>query len=335
MRVTLPFLLIAALLAANSATAAPAVSIGPHPFSDRQFPYVEEGPVFNGIPLEVAHARLPGAVIVIAAADAAKLAAQAGKIAFMLGQLAQSPAVGRHEIMSRQFTPLVMSDREITPAIKTGRNLILLGVKNPLMDELKPKLPARFGVEGPALYVVADAFAPGKHVMAVTGPTDDDMLAASDYLAYDRLLHRSGAYDGLFGFVRLRTYLEKRNFRAASDLLDDPQQLRACAKSVTVMMPRQAQMPAGVPEMSMKRNTLVFKHLREAISREDQPGAIGYWKQTMETCYACHAGRGGKQVVMFKPARYPHRLHQGIAAGANLECTSCHQGSTEALGYAN
>lgn len=335
MRVTLPFLILAAMLSAGSALAAPGVTVGPLPHSDRLFPYLEPGPAFAGTPLAVAEARLPGAVIVVSATDGAKLAAPAGAIAFMLGQMAQTPAVGRQEITSRRFAPLVASDQDLAPALKAGRHLILLAVKSPLIDELRPRLPAGFGSDGPALHVVENSFAPGKHVMILSGRSVDDVLAAADYLAYDRLLHRSGAYDGLFSFVRLRAYLEQGNFQAAKDSLADPLQLRGCAKPVVAMLPRMAQLPAGGPELAAKRNSLVFKDIRAAIARADQPQAIGYWKQAMETCYACHAGRGGPQVVKFKRNSYPHRLHQTLASDAGMECASCHQGPTEAVGYAN
>lgn len=335
MRVTLPVLALATILASSSVQAAPAVSIGPLPYSDRLFPYVEAGPAFTGIPLEVAEARLPGAVVVVGEADAAKLVAPAGTLAFMLGQLAQTPAVGRPEITSRRFPPIVTTDKDLTPALKSGRHLILLATNSPLIDELKAKLPADFGTSGPALHVVENAFAPGKHVMVVSGPTADAVLAGTDYLAYDRLMHRTGAYDGLFGFVRLRTYLERKNFQAAKDLLDDPRQLRGCAKPVVAMLPRMAQMPPEAAALAAKRNSLVFKDIRAAVSREDQPQAIAYWQQTMETCYACHAGRGGTQVLKFKRNSFPHRLHQDIAKASGMECASCHQGTTQFVGYGN
>lgn len=328
------WIILAALaLAAPGAQAAPSVQVGPGPASDRLFPYLVPGTAFGGTPLAQEQVLVPGPVIVYDADAAATLAPAAGQLAFMLGQLAQSPTLTRQQVASRSYEP-VMTDDQHLGALRTTRPLIVLGRTGALLQQLRTKLPTDFARRGPAIHVVPDALAPGLPVMVVSGPTDEDVVQATSYLANERLHLRAGAYDGFFAFVRLRTYLEKSEWFAASELLDDPRQLKGCAKGVTVQSTRMAQMPAGVPELATRRNQLVFRDLRAALGKQDRPGAIGIWQEAMQTCYACHAGRGGTRVLPFTRVSYPHRLHQDLATRAGMTCVQCHQGPTEQLGYA-
>lgn len=321
-------LLTSFALWAPAVLAATGLTIGPSPTSDRRFPYVLEGPAFTGTPLAVKAARLPGFTIVLGtdaggpATDSAA-AAQAASLAQQIGLWAEAPAAGS----------LVRLASDMTDADLAAGHLIVMGPRNPLFERLGKRLPADLGKQGPALWVVEDAFAPGKHVMVVTGRHGADVSQAVEYLANERLFFKSGAYDGFLAFVRLRTYLEKDNFVAATDLLDDPRQLRACAQPVMVMGPKLKAMPAEVGQLAQKRNQLVFGGIREALAKGDKPLAVARWQGAMETCYACHQGRGGLQVRKAAPPEYPHRQHQAIAERAGMSCTDCHQGVTASVGY--
>jgi hypothetical protein len=323
-----PGILMTALLGslallAPTVMAASGPSIGPTPTSDRRFPFVVEGPAFTGTPLAVKQARLPGATIVIGADVGGAGVAPAAQLAMMVGQWSEAPAAG----------PIVRQMGEMTPADLAAGHLIVLGQRNPLVERLGKKVPADLGKQGPALWVVEDAFAPGKHVMIAAGRDASEIGQAVDFLANERLFFKAGAYDGFLAFVRLRTYLEKGNLAASADLLDDPRQLRGCAKPVMVMGPKLAAMPPEVGKLAQKRNQLVFGGIREAIAKDDKPLAIARWQETMETCYACHQGRGGPQVRKYAPLEFPHRQHQAIAERAGMSCTACHQGVTESVGY--
>lgn len=316
-------LLTSFALFAPAVLAATGLKIGPSPMSDRGFPYVVEGPAFTGTPLAVSQVRLPGATIVLGSDAGLASAAQASSLAHMLGLWAEAPAT----------KPLVRQATEMMPADLSSGHLILVGPRNPLIERLGKKLPADLGKQGPALWVVESAFAPGKHAMIVTGRHDQDVAQAVDYLANERLFFKSGAYDGFLAFVRLRTYLEKENLAAAADLLDDPRQLKACAQPVMVMGPKLKAMPPEVGQLAQKRNQLVFGGIREAFAKGDKPLAVARWQGAMETCYACHQGRGGMQVRKAVPPEFPHRQHQAIAERAGMSCTDCHQGVTASVGY--
>jgi hypothetical protein len=320
--------LITTLLLTSLAMLAPAVlaatglQIGPTPTSDRRFPFVEEGPAFTGTPLAVRNARLPGVTIVTGTPDAPQAASTAA-LALMLGQWTEAPSAH----------PLVRQAGEMTDAELAQRHLIILGQGNPLVGRLGNKVPRDLGQAGPALWVVENAFVPGKHVMVAAGRDAAEISQAVDYLANERLFFKAGAYDGFLAFVRLRGYLEKDNLAAAADLLDDPRQLRGCAKPVEKMGPKMAAMPPAARALAQKRNQLVFGGIREAIAKDDSKLAVSRWQETMQTCYACHQGRGGPQVRKYQPLEYPHRKHQEIATAAGLSCTTCHRGATEVVGY--
>lgn len=319
---------LALMLLTGLAVLAPAVlastglTIGPTPTSDRRFPFVEEGPAFTGTPLAVRHARLPGVTIVTGKPEGPQ-ASQVANLALMLGQWTEAPS----------SHPLVRAAGELTDADLAQRHLIVLGQRNPLLERIEGKFPRDLGERGPALWVVEDAFAHGKHVMILAGRSPAEVAQAVDYLANERLFFKAGAYDGFLAFVRLRGYLERANFEAAGDLLEDPRQLRGCAKPVEWMAPKMPALPPEARSLAQRRNQLVFGGIKEAISKKDAPLAIARWQETMQTCYACHQGRGGPQLRKYKPLEYPHRKHQEIATNANLSCTTCHQGVTEVVGY--
>jgi hypothetical protein len=315
-------LLTAFAVLAPAVMAASGLRIGPQPTSDRRFPFVEAGAAFTGTPLAMRHAQLP-AVFLVTAGPQEALAAQASAIALTLGQWTEAPS----------SQPLVRMASELTPGDLAQRHLIVLGQRNPLVARLGSRVPRDLGQDGPALWVVEDAFAPGKHVMVLAGRNDAELSQAADYLANERLFFKAGAYDGFLAFVRLRGYLASDNFAAAADLLDDPRQLKGCAKPVEKMGPKLAAMPPEVGQLAQRRNQLVFGEIRKAIAEQDKQVAILRWQETMTTCYACHQGRGGPQVRKFKPLEYPHRKHQEIAERAGMTCVSCHQGVTEIVGY--
>ncbi|MNR75447.1 Bacterial cellulose synthase subunit [compost metagenome] len=320
--------MLATVLLTSLAALAPAVmaatglTIGPTPTSDRRFPFVTEGPAFTGTPLAVRQARLPGVTIVTGAPEDGQ-ASSVASLALMLGQWTEAPSA----------QPLVRNAGELNDADLAQHHLIILGKRNALVERLGAKVPRELGERGPTLWVVEDAFAPGKHVMILAGRTPAEVSQATDYLANERLFFKAGAYDGFLAFVRLRGYLEKSNFAAAADLLDDPRQLKGCAKPVEKMAPKMPAMPPEARALAQKRNQLVFGGIKEAIAKEDAPLAIARWQETMQTCYACHQGRGGPQVRTYKPLEYPHRRHQEIARSAGLDCTTCHRGVTEVVGY--
>lgn len=311
-------------LAATAVSAAGGVRVGPEPFADRRFPYVEEGTAFAGTPLAQEGVRLPAPVLVHTG-DAA-VAARLGEVAFMLGQFSEAAPVGAAEMRSRQFRPLVSGVESLggeRPAIVAGR-------RETLPEALRAQLPPEAGKTGPAVWTAALA---GQPVLVLTGPGEAEVLQAVDYLAYDRLFFKDGAYDGFFAFVRLRGHLEAGELAAALQLLDQPGGVAGCAKPVTQMAPRMAEMPPAAAALAKKRNGLVFGELRRALEARDQGRATAAWKEAMATCYACHQGRGGPEVRKFKPLEYPHREHQTIARQGGLSCAACHQGVTAIAGY--
>lgn len=315
-------LLTSFALLAPAVMAASGIQIGPTPASDRRFPFVTEGPAFTGTPLAVKQARLPG-VLIVTGTPSARQSTQAASLALTLGQWTDAPG----------DAPLAKAASELTPEDLKARHLVILGRENALVEKLGPKVPRDLGQNGPALWVVENAFAADRHAMILAGRNDAELDQAVDYLANERLFFKAGAYDGFMAFVKLRTYLEKENFQAASDLLDDPRQLRGCAKPVQIMGPKMAALPPEVGKLAQHRNQLVFGGIRQAVAQGDKATAVAKWQETMNTCYACHQGRGGMQVRKYKPLEFPHRQHQEIAQRAGLDCISCHQGPTQYVGY--
>lgn len=312
------------------AAVSPAVQIGPTPLADRRFPYVQEGVAFEGTFLRNAQTRLSAPVLSYPAGEA-EWAARLGDVAFALGQLSEAPAEagpGRPE----HFRPLVVADSQLSPATLRAQPVIWAGPRDRLPAALRAKLHAEVLAAGPAVWVVPGGLHPAQPTMVLTGPNRAAVEQAIGYLAHEGLYRKSGAYDGLFSFVRLRGYLEHENYLAAIQLLDDPRGVAGCAKPVDLAR-RKPPMPPAAQAMAARRNELVFKELRAALQAQDKAAAVTTWKAAMGTCFACHQGAGIPQVRKFKPLEYPHRAHQAIAAKAGLTCAACHEGPTAIRGY--
>ena len=136
--------------------------------------------------------------------------------------------------------------------------------------------------------MIKDGLAKGRDVMVVS-----DQKAAM-CLANKRLYFKSGAYKGYFNFVKTRLLIEKQNFDEALFSLDNPEGMRGCGKPVILAIGHKADLSSDMLKVAQKRNTLVFKDLREALTAKDKGRSIKVWESAMETCYACHQGTNSR-----------------------------------------
>ncbi len=323
MKKGLSLLLICIFMGISQSNAGGKLQILPTPVSDRTFQYLQISKTFMGTPLEV-EALVPYALIVIGEKESPELFIQVASMAYMIGQWSQEPGTSVEKIKQNKNLPPIILDKDISDEDIKAHNLVVVGKNNIIYDQLKSRLKG----EGSFIEVIKDGLAEGRDLMFVS-----DRKAAF-YLANKRLYFKSGAYKGYFNFVKTRLLIEKGNLDEALFSLDNPEGVRGCGKPVILAISNKENLSPDMLKVAQKRNKLVFKDLREALMAKDRQQSIKVWESAMETCYACH--QGTKEVSRyrkFKPNEGEHSYHHIIVKKFGFECTTCHKGKTENIGY--
>jgi len=312
----------------------PAVEIHPYPTADREFVYVQVGSVYQGTPLVASPALLPAVRVVVARDEDPITVRAAADIATAIAHWADDPGVTFEQMQSEEFPQILRFESEITATELEDFNLIVVGLRNKFARGNQKELQSLTASGKPIILIQKSHNGSNRDLMFIAGTSPDATQQAARYLAHQRLYFKTGAYQGLFGFVRLRGYLESENYKAAGLLLQDPHGVRGCGKPVMVALPGLENKPEEFRTTAQHRNQLVFEKIHNAIAQKDKQAALEFWQQTMTTCYACHQGRGTAQYRKFVPPDEPHYMHSLIAVDEfGIECQSCHFDGTERAGY--
>lgn len=287
MNKVLSLLMMCLIIMSSQVYAGEKTKILPTPVSDRTFQYLQISKTFMGTPLEV-EALVPHALFVIGEKESPDLFIQVASMAYMIGQWSQEPGTSVEMVEENKTLPPVTLDKDLSDADKKAHNLVVVGKNNTLYERLKKRLKG----EGSFIEVIENGLAEGRDVMFVS-----DRKAAF-YLANKRLYFKSGAYKGYFNFVKTRLLIEKGNLDEALFSLDNPEGVRGCGKPVILAIGNKDNIAPEMLKVAQKRNKLVFKDLREALTAKDKQRSIKVWESAMETCYACH--QGTKEVVQYR-----------------------------------
>ncbi len=318
---------LAALLMLGTSLAQPVIEPN---FSDRTFPYIDYRDVWSGTPASLKDVAVPNVLVVYGKNEDQDVVAQAGKIAFYLGQWAEDIGFGVEDVMASKIPPLLVSDWKLKDT--EYKNIIVVGVNNSIVKELD------LSFEKPTIKVIQKD---GKNIMLVGGRTKEDVIKSAKYLADVRLNFKAGAYRTFFSFVALRGYIEEREFDAAKRLISSPLGISACGKNMSLAAPMVAQWDEKLKEVVRVRNNILYKELPAALEDKDGEKAKKLWKEAMYTCYQCHQGINVPQMRKFKPLEIIHSKHQRIAESFGLvkvvkgqkSCIACHAGDTQTRGY--
>ncbi|MCI4458577.1 MAG: cellulose biosynthesis cyclic di-GMP-binding regulatory protein BcsB [Thermocrinis sp.] len=299
-------------------------------FADKVFPYITYGEVWKGTPAMSKDVAIPNVLIVYGSKEDPEVVAQAGKIAFYLGQWVEDIGFGVEEVKQSKIPPLLVSDTQLKNL--QWKNIIVVGTKNSVVKELK------LTFKKPTIKMVEKD---GKKILVVGGANKEQTIEAAKYLADDTLNSKAAAYKTFFSFVALRGYIEKGEFDAALRLVRSPVGISACGKKMSLAAPMVAQWPDDIKAVVKKRNTILYHELPKALEERNKEKAVALWKEAMLTCYQCHQGIGIPQVRKFKPVAEIHSKHQRIAESFGLlqlsngqkSCTACHTGQTQIRGY--
>ena len=323
MNKVLNMLMMCLIIMSSQAYAGEKTKILPTPVSDRTFQYLQISKTFMGTPLEI-EALVPNALFVIGEKESPDLFIQVASMAYMIGQWSQEPGTSVEKVKQNKNLPPVILDKDISDEDIKAHNLVVVGKNNIIYEKLKNKLKG----EGSFIEVIKNGLAPDKDVMFVSDRT------AAFYLANKRLYFKSGAYKGYFNFVKTRLLIENGNLDEALFSLDNPEGVRGCGKPVILAIGHKENLSPDMLKVAQKRNKLVFKDLREALMAKDKERSIKVWEAAMETCYACHQGTTDvAQYRKFKPNEGEHSYHHIIVKKFGFECTACHKGKTENVGY--
>ena len=299
------------------------------PAEVKRFPFVTYKKVWTGTPAEVEEAAVPDVVITYGVREKRAVVESAAQIAYFLGQWTDDMGI-TPRMIRKGYTPSIVMP--LPRALKTKKNLILLGTNNRIVRELG----LRF--KGPTLKVVEWK---DRKVLIVGGRDTKEVLKASSFLANRIVAFKAGAYRTFFSFVKLRGMIERGNFAAALQLIKDPQGLSACGKNMSIAAPMVARFPPEVKKVVKKRNRILYSELVRTLKAGDRDGAVRLWKEAMFTCYQCHQGLGIRRLRRFIPNPQIHSRHQRIAMEFGLikrtpkgfDCSACHAGRTEVRGY--
>jgi hypothetical protein len=299
-------------------------------FADRLFPYITYGEVWSGTPAMLRDVAIPNVLVVYGSKEDPEVVAQAGKIAFYLGQWVEDIGFGAEEVKQSKIPPLLVSDAQLKNL--QWKNIIVVGTNNDVVKELG------LTFEKPTIKMVEKD---GKRILVVGGANKEQIIQSAKYLTDVRLNFKAGAYRTFFSFVALRGHIEKGEFDAALRLVRSPLGLSACGKNMALAGPMVAQWPDDIKAVVRKRNAILYQELPKALEEKDKEKAIALWKDAMLTCYQCHQGIGIPQVRKFKPVEEIHAKHQRIAesfglvqvVGDQKSCIACHAGQTQIRGY--
>ena len=299
-------------------------------FADvKRFPFITYREVWTGTPAQVEEAAVPNVVITYGLKEKKSIVASAVQIAYFLGQWTDDLGINP-KMVRKGYTPYIVMP--LSKALKTKKNLIVLGTNNRVVRELGLKF------RGPTLKVVEWQ---GRKVLIVGGRNTKEVLKASRFLANKIVAFKAGAYKTFFSFVKLRGLIEHENYTAALHLIEDPQGLSACGKNMSIAAPMMVKFSPDVKKVVKKRNRIMYVELVKALRDKDKERAVRLWKEAMFTCYQCHQGLGIKRLRRFIPNPEIHSKHQRIAMSFGLvkrtergfDCSACHTGRTEIRGY--
>ncbi|WP_448587461.1 cellulose biosynthesis cyclic di-GMP-binding regulatory protein BcsB [Thermocrinis sp.] len=256
--------------------------------------------------------------------------AQAGKLAFYLGQWVEDIGFGAEEVRQSKIPPLLVSDAQLKNV--QWKNIIVVGTNNDIARELG------LSFEKPTIRLIKKD---DKNILIVGGKDKDQVLQAGRYLSDVRLNFKAGAYKTFFAFVALRGHIEKGEFDTALRLVRSPLGLSACGKNMALAGPMVAQWPEELRAVVRKRNAILYAELPKVLEERNKDKAVELWIEAMLTCYQCHQGIGIPQVRKFKPVEEIHEKHQRIAeafglvkvVGGERSCVACHAGQTSIRGY--
>ncbi|HIQ31394.1 MAG TPA: hypothetical protein EYH49_04435 [Aquifex aeolicus] len=287
----------------------------------KRFPFVRYGSAWEGTPAQVKEAVLPNVVITYGVEESKRVVGSVSLITYALGQWTDDPGVTPRDVRKGKLPSVVMP---FGKAFASGKNLIVVGVKNDIVRRLG------LAFTGPTLKVIEWE---GRKVLIVGGRNDREVVRAAEFLANNVIGFKGGAYRTFFSFVKLRGLIEHRNFIAALELIKDPKGLSACGKNMSLAAPMVLKFPPEVKKVVKKRNRIMYSELIRAVSSKDKERAVKLWREAMITCYQCHQGIGIERLRKFVPLESIHSKHQRIAKGFGLDCRACHVGVTENRGY--
>ena len=291
----------------------------------KRFPFVAYREAWTGTPASSRDVAVPNVVIAYGPRESRQVLAEAAQIAYYLGQWTEDPGITPRMVRKGNLPSILLP---LPRAMKTGKNILLLGTEN----EVVRKLGIRF--RGPTLKVIEYE---GRRVLIVGGRNPKEVRIAARFLANRVIGFKAGACRTFFSFVRLRGMIEKGEFTSALNLVRDPAGLSACGKNMSLAAPMMLKFPPEVKKIVKKRNRILYRELPQALRERNREKAIKLWKSAMVTCYRCHQGLGVERIRKFIPNPDIHARHQRIAAGFGLvrngDCSACHSGPTEIRGY--
>lgn len=288
----------------------------------KKFPYIKYTTAWKGTPAEAKDVAVPNVYIVYGEKESRKIVSAAGKIAFYLGQWTDDIGLTPELVMQGKIPKLIITDKEL-PNYK-DRHLIVVGIKNDVVKSLGIKF------NGPSLKVVEQN---GRKVLIVGGRNEEEVLEAANFLADRIISFKAGAYSTFFSWVRVKGMIERENYEAALDILEDSKGVKACGRNMSLVAPMMAKFPPEVKEVVKKRNNIMYNELPAALKEKNKEKALALWREATTTCFQCHQGIGIPKLRNFVPLADIHSKHQRIAERYGLSCNSCHYGITEYRGY--
>jgi hypothetical protein len=315
---------ILSLLTVTGAAGEVSVKVIP-PFTDRIFPYIDYREVWRGTPAQRGDVAVPDVLIVYGEGEDTDIVAEAGRMAFYLGNWCDDIGFHVEDVLNQDMPRLIAPEKEM---VHLGtKQVIVVGTGNNLVKAHKVTF------EGPT---VQSMDAGDRKYLFVGGRTGDETIRAIRYMADVRLNFKSGAYKTFFNFVRLRGYLERENRAAALEVIESPQGLSACGKNMAVAAEMIMKAPRKIKSHVAHRNQILYGRLPDAVKKGDRGEALGLWQEAMGTCYGCHQGRGEiPRLRKFKPLGSIHDRHQRVAQQfeALTSCDACHFEETAVRGY--
>ena len=300
------------------------VKVSP-PFSDRLFPYITYDEVWERTPVKREDVAVPNVFIIYGHGEDRDIIAEAGRLSFYLGNWVEDIGFHTEDFVNKRMPRILATDNEM--ANLSLSNFIVIGANNRLIPAYSIKFV------GPSvMYRNID----GKKYLFVGGKTRKETLDAIRYMADVRLNFKSGAYKTFFNFVKLKGYLESKNWDAALETIESPVGLSACGKNMAISAPSMMKAPEKVRDHIAHRNDILYTQLPGAVRGEDRDKAANIWHEAMTTCYGCHQGLGNiPKLRKFKPLKSIHAKHQRIAARFSSlgGCEACHMEETRVRGY--
>jgi len=291
-------------------------------FADRLFPYITYTDVWVGTPASLSDVAVPNVLIVYGDKEDTRVVAEAGKLAYYLGQWTDDIGFGVKEVKMSKIPPLLVSESMLKEL--SYKNLIVVGTNNKIVKSLK------LSFEKPTIEVVKKD---DKNIMVVGGKNTEEVIKALRYLSDVRLNFKTGAYKTFFSFVALRGYIEKGEFEAALRIIRSPQGISACGKNMSLAAPMMENWSEDIKKVVKVRNAILYSELPKALEEKNKEKAVELWQKAMLTCYQCHQGIGISQVRKYKPLAEIHSKHQRIAESFGFYCVACHSGETTMRGY--